>query len=76
MLFSNRHPLLCLTAVIWCQWEFPMTKSLHAVTLDRLGAGLPKQVSVWSAETDDRIYDSETIFGYIDGGAEVYRAYK
>ena len=52
-----------------------MTKSSHAVTLDKLQAGLPKQVLVWSAETDDRIYDSETIFGYIDGGAEVYRAY-
>ena len=52
-----------------------MTKNSHAVTLDRLQAGLPKQVLVWSAETNDRIYDSETIFGYIDGGAEVYRAY-
>jgi hypothetical protein len=52
-----------------------MTKNSHAVTLDKLHAGLPKQVLVWSAETDDRIYDSETIFGYIDGGAEVYRAY-
>jgi len=52
-----------------------MTKNSHAVTLGKLNAGLPKQVLVWSAETDDRIYDSETIFGYIDGGAEVYRAY-
>ncbi len=52
-----------------------MSKNSHAVTLDKLKAGLPKQVLVWSAATDDRIYNSETIFGYINGGAEVYRAY-
>jgi len=75
MISSTRHPLLCLTVVILCLLELPMTKNSHAVTLDNLHAGLPKQVLVWSVETDDRIYDSETIFGYIDGGAEVYRAY-
>ena len=52
-----------------------MTKNSHAVALDNLHAGLPKQVLAWTAETDDRIYNSETIFDYIDGGAEVYRAY-
>ena len=52
-----------------------MTKNSHAVTLDKLRAALPKQVLAWSAATDDRIYNSETIFGYINGGAEVYRAY-
>ena len=52
-----------------------MTKNSHAVTLGQLSAGLPKQVLAWSAESEDRIYDSESIFGYIDGGAEVYRAY-
>ena len=52
-----------------------MTKNSHAVTLDKLKAALPKQVLAWSAATDDRIYNSETIFGYINGGAEVYRAY-
>jgi hypothetical protein len=75
MISSTRHPFLCLSILILCLLEFPMTKNLHAVTLDKLHADLPKQVLVWSAETDDRIYNSETIFGYIDGGAEVYRAY-
>jgi hypothetical protein len=72
---STRHPLLCLTIVILCLLEFPMTKNSHAVTLDNLRAGLPKQILAWTAETEDRFYDSETIFDYIDGGAEVYRAY-
>lgn len=52
-----------------------MIKNSHAVTLDILRAGLPKQVLAWSVETDDRIYNPETIYDYIDGGAEVYKAY-
>jgi hypothetical protein len=72
---STRHLLLCLTVMILCLLEFAMTKNSHAVTLDTLHAGLPKQVLAWSAAADDRIYNSETIFEYIDGGAEVYKAY-
>ena len=52
-----------------------MLRSSHAVTLEKLQTGLPKQILIWSAAREDRIYDSETIFGYIDGAAEVYRAY-
>ncbi len=52
-----------------------MIKNSHAVTLDQLQTALPKQVLAWSAEADDRIYNSDTIFGYINGGAEVYKAY-
>ncbi|NNL76813.1 MAG: hypothetical protein HKO68_10805 [Desulfobacterales bacterium] len=33
------------------------------------------RVSSWSAEPPDRLYDEKTIFGYINGGAEVYKAY-
>lgn len=47
----------------------------HADTLDELRLHLPKQVQAWTAETPDRIYNPQTIFSYIDGGAEVYRAY-
>jgi hypothetical protein len=61
--------------LIFCLLEFAMTKISHADTLDKLHAELPNQVMTWTAEEDDRIYNTETIFGYIDGGAEVYRAY-
>ena len=75
MIFSTRHIFLCLMAAILCLLEFAMIKNSHAVTLDKLKAGLPKHVLVWSTESDDHIYNSETIFDYINGGAEVYRAY-
>lgn len=51
-----------------------MQKS-HAEQLDVLSAALPSQIGIWTAEPKDRIYDTETIFSYIDGAGEVYRAY-
>ena len=47
----------------------------HAERLDVLSGALPSQVGMWTAEPKDRMYDPETIFGYIDGAGEVYRAY-
>ena len=51
-----------------------MQKS-HAEQLDLLSATLPRQTGMWTAEPKDRMYDAETIFSYIDGAGEVYRAY-
>jgi hypothetical protein len=52
-----------------------MIQSTHANTFEDLQAKLPGQVGRWSVRTDDRVFDEETIFNYIDGAAEVYRAY-
>jgi hypothetical protein len=46
-----------------------------ASSVEKLYNKLPGQIGGWTAETRDRIYDSTTIFGYINGGAEVYKAY-
>jgi hypothetical protein len=35
---------------------------------------LPGEVRGWKAEPPDGLYDAETLYEYIDGGAEVYRA--
>lgn len=40
-----------------------------------LGAFLPKEVLGWKVTGDDQRFDPQTIFDYIDGGGEVYRAY-
>jgi len=47
----------------------------HAEQLDVLSSALPGKIGIWTAEPKDRIYDAETIFSYIDGAGEVYRAY-
>lgn len=44
--------------------------------LDSIRASLPVGVGDWKAlEGEDRLYDQESIFEYIDGAGEVYRAY-
>ncbi len=52
-----------------------MMQKSHAGQFDGLTAALPSQIGVWTAEPKDRIYDTDTIFSYIDGAGEVYRAY-
>lgn len=48
-------------------------RSDHAET--DLGTLLPQDVSGWSATGEDQLYNPETIFDYIDGAGEVYRAF-
>jgi hypothetical protein len=52
-----------------------MVRNGAANSAEKLYNKLPVQVSGWTAEPQDRIYDKNTIFGYINGGAEVYKAY-
>jgi hypothetical protein len=52
-----------------------MVSTTFAATLESLGEGLPDKVMGWSKTGEDQIYDNRTIFDYINGAAEVYRAY-
>ena len=52
-----------------------MISSSPAGTLQDLRSGLPEKIMAWSQINEDRIYTPQTIFGYINGGAEVYKAY-
>jgi hypothetical protein len=67
-------PLLLMTVFI-CGVSLLMTQESYADPLQPLQASLPKQILGWSAEPNDRLFDDETIFDYIDGAGEVYRAY-
>jgi hypothetical protein len=40
-----------------------------------LGALLPKEINGWTVAGEDNLYDPETIFDYINGAGEIYRAY-
>ena len=67
-------PILLLTGVF-----LVMSQTAHADLrtdlLRGLQANLPSKIMAWSAEPKDRMFDRNTIFDYINGGAEVYRAY-
>jgi hypothetical protein len=47
----------------------------HAGPLEDLQKALPEKVRSWTKAEEDQFYDSQTIFDYIDGAGEVYRAY-
>ena len=40
-----------------------------------LGIYVPQEIRGWRAEEEDRSYDPQTIFDYINGAGEVYRSY-
>jgi hypothetical protein len=50
-------------------------QTAHADSLTHLQHTLPKRIGNWTAESEDRYYDAKSIFDYIDGAGEVYRAY-
>jgi len=50
-----------------------MTMSIHKAA--ELSRYLPKELNGWRAGREDEFYSPETIFDYIDGAGEVYRAY-
>jgi len=52
----------------------PHSKALASNVMDLINS-IPRSIDAWSTGEKDRIFDSRSIFGYINGGAEVYRAY-
>ena len=71
----NKQKLHFIFLAIICYGMVSMTPKTHATSLEELRSGLPDNIMGWSQEAEDRIYTPKTIFGYINGGAEVYNAY-
>jgi hypothetical protein len=47
----------------------------QTASVSELQSRLPIRIDGWQAAGEDRTFDEQTIFGYIDGAGEVYRAY-
>lgn len=73
--FFIRLSFFSIVFTFICFMVFCMSPKSYAVTLEELRSGLPEQIMTWSKASEDRIYSPQTIFGYINGGAEVYKAY-
>lgn len=71
----NRLFFLCIIVNFTNIGILCMPPNSHAITLEQLRSGLPEKIMAWSRAGHDNIYTPQTIFDYIDGGAEVYRAY-
>jgi hypothetical protein len=64
-----------MLGVILITLLFGSASMAHAQSLDTIRQGLPDSVMSWTTAEEDRLYEDRTIFDYIDGAAEVYRAY-
>ena len=73
--YPFRASIRGLGPLLICTFALLMAHTTQAESLNKLHQGLPKQLSGWSAEPKDHIYDGKTIFRYINGAAEVYKAY-
>jgi len=69
---AKKIPALLFTALWMVFFMIPMS---DAGPLEELQSVLPEKVLTWSKAEEDQFYDSQTIFDYIDGAGEVYRAY-
>jgi hypothetical protein len=75
IVFLARAHFPCLIFLTVIILAISMTPASYADTLQKLRAGLPEQIKGWTVKTEDRIFDEKTIFDYINGAGEVYRAY-
>ena len=62
--------MIAVLGIAACQGNRPSGEGL-----DRIGAALPDSVFGWTGEDQGTVYDTESIYSYIDGHAEVYLAY-
>lgn len=72
---QNRTRFACHVALITGVLTVLMTSGSPANTLDDFRGCIPGEINGWTAVPEDRIFDQKTIFSYINGGAEVYKAY-
>ncbi len=72
MSMARKIPAL-LFVTLWM--GFFMIPMSNAGSLEELQNVLPEKVLNWTKAEEDQFYDSRTIFDYLDGAGEVYRAY-
>jgi len=65
----------CLVFFMSAAFSTSMPLSSRADALEILRARLPAEAHGWSARTEDKLFDDRTIFQYINGAGEVYKAY-
>ncbi len=73
----TKKPFILLGALLISGLVFFMIQRTHAdaLSLDSLRTALPGQVNGWAVKPEDRFFDKDSIFSYINGAGEVYRAY-
>ena len=71
----SRLLFVLLIASVVSGWALLVVQSSYADALEALHSALPEKIRAWTVDPEDQIFDANTIFSYIDGAGEVYRAY-
>ena len=73
----TKRPFILLGALLISGLVFFMIQKTYAaaLSLNSLRAALPGRINSWTVKSEDRFFDKDTIFHYINGAGEVYRAY-
>lgn len=61
--------------LIWCGVFFLSGMVLMAAHVERFDGALPASVKGWAKQGTGTLYNGDTLFDYIDGGAELYLSY-
>ncbi len=73
---GRRRTLIpCLLGLLVGAFTMATTAMAQSTSAAELQARLPTEISGWRAANGDRTFDEQTIFEYIDGAGELYRAY-
>lgn len=73
---GRRRTLIpCLLGLLVGAFTMATTAMAPSTSAAELQAKLPTEISGWRAANGDRTFDARTIFSYIDGAGELYRAY-
>ena len=67
--------IACLLLLVLLAAGFEPMTAACSEPLESLRSSLPRKMGDWKQEGEDQWFDSKTIFDYIDGAGEVYRAY-
>jgi hypothetical protein len=71
---TNAKTWTCLVAIMWM---FTVTENIEGAEKGEMetAIALPDSAAGWTWDKDEMGYDARTVFGYMDGGAELYLAY-
>ena len=74
--YGRRRTLIaCLLGLLIGAFTMATTAMAQSTSVAEIQDKLPTEINGWRAVPGDRTFDERTIFSYIDGAGELYRAY-
>ena len=68
--------IIILSVMLNCFTGVPAMGDDSTARLEQLAHGLPEAIDNWKKSTDFAVYDSDNLYTYINGGAELYISFQ